>query len=260
MKTLYHDNGTELWQFFIEGQKNPCECGSNMFHYEYDGEKIYGICNCCGQRIYTVATSYVQGYLDMGKWIDNDSKKPEDFTVLVDIDDTIEDLCGAWCRWLNERYGTFVKHEDITDWDVSKFFPSLTKEQVYEPLHDDDFWYTIEPLPGAIKYLEMMLNDGFNVYLCTSTDYRNVKPKYEAIIQRYFPFIDWRKIIVAHNKQMIKADFLIDDGTHNLEGGDYHKILMSAPHNKSYNAELNDMIRVNSWEEVYNTVKRIALQ
>ncbi len=258
MKILFHENSKELWQFFIENQKNPCGCGSNMFHYEYDDSKIYGVCNACGEKIYTVAEPFVKEYLEMGKWIDLSNKKPSDYTILVDIDDTIEDLCGAWCKWLNDKHGTHVEHTDITEWDVSKFFPTLTKEQVFEPLHDENFWWTIEPISGASEYLKKLVDEGYNIYLCTSTDYRNVKPKHEAIIKRYFPFIDWRKVIIAYDKQMIKADFLIDDGIHNLEHGEYVKILMSATHNRSYNAEENDMHRVENWKEIYNLIHRLT--
>lgn len=117
----------------------------------------------------------------------------------------------------------------------------------------------MEPKPGAAEYVKKLIDDGFKVYLCTSTDYRNVKPKYEAVIARYFPFIGWKKVIVAHEKQMIKADFMVDDGPHNLEGGDYVKILMSAPHNQKYNAEENGMYRVNNWEDIYKLIKRMAV-
>lgn len=181
-----------------------------------------------------------------------------DITILVDIDDTIENLLDAWCKWLNNKYDLFVKPEEVTNWDVTKFFPTLTKEQVFEPLHIDYFWKTVEPKAGAIKYVKKFVDDGFNVYLCTTTDYRNVKPKYEYIIMRYFPFIPWRNVIITDRKQMIKADFLIDDGVHNHEGGDYIKILVSAPHNRGYDAEANGMVRSDSWEFTYNTVIEFA--
>ena len=257
MKKLYHDSGTELWEFFIENVQNPCGCACDSFNYEYDGEDIWLTCSCCGKRIYGAVTKELRDeLLQLGKWIGD--KSPSDYTILVDIDDVIEDLCSAWVKWLNNQWGTDVKREDITDWDVSKFFPTLSRDQVFAPLHNDYFWWTIEPKPGAAEYLKKLIEEGYNVYLCTSTDYRNVKPKYEAIVSRYFPFIPWRKVIVAHDKQMINADFLIDDGIHNLEGGSYHKILMSAPHNADYDAEKNGMSRVNDWEEVYNLIKRMA--
>ena len=126
-----------------------------------------------------------------------------DITILIDIDDTIEDLLAAWCKWLNDLYGLNVKPDEVTDWDVAKFFPTLTKEQVFEPLHTDHFWKTVEPKDEAVKYVKQLIDDGFNVYLCTTTDYRNVKPKYEYIILKHFPFISWRQVIVAGRKQLM---------------------------------------------------------
>ena len=47
---------------------------------------------------------------------------------------------------------------------------------------------------------------------------------------------------------------LIDDGIHNLEGGEYKKILFTAPHNRYYDAEGNGMIRVSSWDEIVGII------
>lgn len=181
-----------------------------------------------------------------------------DITILVDMDDTIVDLLGAWCYWLNQKYGTHVSVDEVTDWDISKFFPTLTKAEVFEPLHNENFWYYVEPKSKAVEYVKKFIDDGFNVYLCTSTDYRNVKPKYERVILNYFPYIHWQKVIVAYDKAMIKADFLIDDGVHNLENGKYIKVLMTAPHNRKYDAEGNGMIRVSDMEDAYNKIHEIA--
>ena len=175
----------------------------------------------------------------------------KDITILVDIDDTIENLCEEWCNLLNRQYGTSVTYLDVTEWDISKFFPSLTREQVFEPIYNEELWQYVKPKPGAVEYIKKLMDDGFTVYLCTSTDYRNVKVKFEQVIHKYFPFISWKQVIITSKKQMINADFLVDDGIHNLEGGHYGKILMSAPHNKSYNAEENGMLRVDDWEQIY---------
>ena len=55
------------------------------------------------------------------------------------MDDTLEDLLGAWVSYLNTQYGTNVHKEDIRQWDISVAFPSLSKTQVYEPILLDDF-------------------------------------------------------------------------------------------------------------------------
>lgn len=175
-------------------------------------------------------------------------------TIAVDIDDVLIDLLGSWCECLNVKYNLNISADDISEWDMSKFYPMLTKDQIYDPIHRDSFWKSVSPKPYAAHYLKKLIDDGFQIYLCTATDYRNIQAKYEYVIDKYFPFIQWSHVIVAYNKQMIKADVLIDDGVHNLEGGEFIKVLMTAPHNKNYNAAENGMYRANDWREAYEII------
>ena len=64
-------------------------------------------------------------------------KDRKDYVVLVDMDDTIVDLLSRWVSFLNETHGLSVNPEEITDWNISLFFPTLTKEQVFAPLFTD---------------------------------------------------------------------------------------------------------------------------
>lgn len=185
------------------------------------------------------------------------SKTPHEITILIDIDDVLNNLCETWCNHLNEKYNCNVDYRQITEWDMSKFFPKLTKEQIYEPLHSPEIWKKLKPKDGAVEYVGRLAEEGFNIYLCTSTYYKNVQAKFEEVIHKYFAFIKWSQVIVASKKQMIKADFLVDDGVHNLEGGDYIKILMDAPHNQSYDAEGNGMYRAHDWREAYRLIHRL---
>lgn len=166
---------------------------------------------------------------------------------------TLIQLLKSWVAYLNKHYDLNVNYQDITDWDVSKFFPSLTRVQVYNALAKEEVWKNIEPMPGAVEYLEKLINEGFDIYLVTATDYRNVFLKYEYVIKRYFPYITWDRVIVVSNKSMIKGDFLIDDGFHNFKGGSYYPILFDAPHNRNvppYSLD-NQYIRVYDWRQIY---------
>ena len=49
-------------------------------------------------------------------------------TILVDMDDTIENLAEAWVAYLNARHQTSTNLSDITDWDISKAFPIVRSE------------------------------------------------------------------------------------------------------------------------------------
>lgn len=179
-------------------------------------------------------------------------------TVLVDMDDTIINLLDAWVDSLNRSYGTEVKTEDVTQWNIAKFFPSLTSEQVYFPLLCDDFWYNVLPKEGAAEALRQLINDGHKVLIVTSSLYQTLRTKMDVTLFGYFPFITWEDVIITGYKQLIKGDVLVDDGVHNLENGDYFKVLMDAPHNRTYDAESNGMHRTSDWGEVYSLITEYA--
>lgn len=181
-------------------------------------------------------------------------------TILVDMDDTIEQLLKAWIRGVNEKYHRSVSCEEITSWDVSAAYPGLTRQQVYDIPMQPGFWKTVDPMPGAAEVLQRFMAGGHNVFIVTATPHESVPEKMEDLLFRYFPFLTWDQVIVTSRKQMIRGDVLIDDGVHNLEGGDYIKILMTAPHNRSYDARAHGMIRVSTWEEIEDVIRRLEKQ
>lgn len=174
------------------------------------------------------------------------------------MDDTIEDLLHAWLGYLNERYGLNVKEDEVCDWQFDLAYPSLSKKQVYEVLLEDELWRRVVPLPQAAEYMQRLLRDGHEIYIVTSSNYQTLKTKMEAVLFRYFPFIDWSHVVVANNKQMVRGDVLVDDAPHNLVGGAYRKILMNAPHNRGFDAAAHGIVRVGGWAEVYEIISRIA--
>lgn len=170
-------------------------------------------------------------------------------TILFDADDTVENLCDCWIAMLNERYGTSVTLEDVRDWDITLAFPTLTKEQVFGVLHDDELWRRITPIPGSVEVLQKLQQEGHQLYMVTASDYRTCKTKVERLLE-LFPFLDWGHIVITSHKQMVHGDILIDDGPHNLVGGEYFKILFDRPHNRNYDDAANGMLRLHTWEEI----------
>jgi len=180
----------------------------------------------------------------------------KDYIILVDLDDTIEDLLTAWVNYLNKVYDTNVDSEEITDWKISNFFPELTSEQLYEPLVDPELWKTVRPIPGAVKYLRKLIEEGFTVRICTASSPTSYALKMKHFVKRYLPFIDTRlHCLCAHDKQLIKGNILLDDNFENLLGGSYKGILFNRKHNEKYPNPSN-LIRVDSWEEFYNIVEK----
>ena len=179
-------------------------------------------------------------------------------TILVDMDDTLEDLIGAWVDWLDLQYDTGVTEDDIKSWDIAHYFPALSKQQVFSVLENPRFWSSVEPKPGAIHFLKRLIDDGHTVYICTNSNYVTLKEKMDNMLFRFFPYLTWDNVIIMRDKQLLKADVLIDDGIHNLVGGDYEKILMTAVHNKGFDASQIGAHRADSWSDAYNIVDKIS--
>lgn len=67
--TKCHEKTETMWQYYSR-ERNPCECGSNCYHYEYDkiNNEIYGVCNACDEDIYIVKEEYKEEVLKEGIW------------------------------------------------------------------------------------------------------------------------------------------------------------------------------------------------
>ena len=179
--------------------------------------------------------------------------------ILVDMDDTIERLLEELVNRANRKYHQNVAVEDVTDWAIAPAFEGITKRQILDAMNDPGFWLDVEPIPGAAEALKHFMDEGHEVYIVTATEPEHVTDKMRDLLFRCFPFLSWKQVIITCNKQLIRGDVLIDDGIHNLEGGDYRKILFTAPYNRNYDAEANDMIRVSSWDEIIRIVDSMAL-
>ena len=186
--------------------------------------------------------------------------RQDKFVLCVDMDDTIEDLVPAWVDWLNKHHDTHVAVEDITNWNIAIYFPTLTYEEVFAPLSQREFWKTVKPKEDAINYLSRLAGEGVEVYICTSAYHSTITYKIEEVVEKYFSFIDWGHIIIAENKSMVRCDAIIDDAIHNLENHPAHRLLYTTPVNKEYNASLNGLVRVDDWRQAYRVIKLLQVK
>ena len=179
-------------------------------------------------------------------------------TILIDMDDVIEQLLKTWLEKANEKYGCNVQREDVREWTMHKAFPMLTNEQVWSVTYEPGFWGCIEPMPGAAEAIRRLMDAGHEVFIVTATEYGHLYEKMHDLLFKYFPFLSWEQVIVTSRKQLIRGDVLVDDGVHNLIGGEYRKILFDAPYNRSFDTEANGMVRVHNWEEAEREILKIA--
>lgn len=180
-------------------------------------------------------------------------------TILIDMDDVMVDFVPAWVNYLNNRFGTKVKPEDIDDWHMKNFFPEVPGNLVYEILEEPGFWDTVKPKQGAAEHIRMLKEDGHTVCVVTASHYRTLIPKMESVLFKYFPYLKWSDVVIAKNKRLVVGDVLIDDGIHNHDGCTCEcRLLMDAPHNRKFSAEKLGLIRVHSWKEIYKAIYELS--
>ena len=178
-------------------------------------------------------------------------------TILCDADDTIINLLPRWLAEVNQMYGKTVCKEDIQSWDITKAYPGLTADEVLNPLYRADFWDTVTPIKGSGYYLERLIKDGHNLSIVTASNLETSGAK-TAKLLKLFPFLGREQIIFTQNKQAVPGDVLIDDGVHNLIGGNYRKLLFHQPGNAAFREGEHGITRVYSWKEIYERIKNLA--
>lgn len=182
------------------------------------------------------------------------------FTILVDMDDTLVETVRTWIHWLNVKHNLSVKYEDIKCWDMQVAFPSLTLDQIRAPLMNEHFWMLVKPKPDAVEYLKKLMDDGHKVIICSASHPYTITAKIKYCLFKYFDYLQTEQLMFTYKKQIVNADFCIDDGIHNLIDAPYRGILISTPYNEAIEETEYEktIVSVNSFKEAYEYVKEEA--
>lgn len=158
------------------------------------------------------------------------------FTVAFDFDGVINDLPIKWTEWLSNYYDLYVEEENIKHYNMSLNFPSLSLNQILEPLTKAEFWDTVDYNSG-INFNEQFsryqtLTD-MRILIVTATSPETWGVKYEHCLKRLLPDFPVENIILTSRKDLIKCDVLIDDHIENLKETSAYKVLVDASYNKN---------------------------
>ncbi|MEG0013176.1 MAG: hypothetical protein RR324_07245 [Cellulosilyticaceae bacterium] len=170
------------------------------------------------------------------------SNKP---ILLIDQDDVLVEYIVAVVTAFNNKYGTSFKASECNSWNLISIFG----EEIMTVMHEPDLFKDLEPVKDAIETFERLYRSNlFEMYIVTAAHPRTVEAKYEWI-KEHMAFLPQSNIIVSSAKHMIRGDYLLDDGMHNIRafaksGG--VPIIFDRPHNKLEGKEFQ---RIGSWKE-----------
>lgn len=185
-------------------------------------------------------------------------------TILLDLDDVLNNQNELWIHELNRLYNRTVKYEDITAWEMEQFYPGIEGRHLAEPLFSDRLLSAMRPSREAVEYTWRWYCAGHHLVVVTATSLRNASSKVQWLYRNYRWF-DERNFIITQKKQLIDGDILIDDGFHNFiadpQSGRipaYTGICLDRPWNRGFDCLQYGVHRAKRFQDIDEAVELLS--
>lgn len=167
--------------------------------------------------------------------------------IAIDMDEVLADTLGAVVKAVNERADLNIKMESLNGKKLKHMIPEH-EGLVMDILKEPGFFRNLDVMPHAQEVVKQ-LNEHYDIYIATAamdvpTSFHD---KYEWLLE-YFPFLDPQHFIFCGRKNIILADYLIDDNPKQLEIFEGKSIMFTASHNVNEHR----FERVSGWRDVKN--------
>ena len=165
--------------------------------------------------------------------------------IAVDMDWVLAKLTQKWIRYYNTIFDDNLKVEDIKSWDITQHVKPEAKDYMLNILDIHKFYRDLEVVEDSQRVLKKLSYD-YEIIIVTDPFTRmSFKSKYDWLGE-HFPFISPCNYVFTGNKSVIHANYLIDDGVHNLENFKGYGLLFEAP----YNEKENRFYKVKNWQDI----------
>lgn len=171
--------------------------------------------------------------------------------ILFDMDGVVVNIMENWLQEYNSETGDDLTVDRITAWETHTFAKEGTR--IYDHMWREGFFNDAPPYPGALSGVKKIWDYGHEVYFA-STPVASLwcaREKWNWV-ERTFPEIGRRNVILTWNKGMLRGDILVDDKPENLYEFMGTRFLMDRPWNR-YHLPKDDscgLIRCYGWGDV----------
>ena len=163
--------------------------------------------------------------------------------ILVDMDGVLVDIYARFFELHEQQTGQKLSVNDIAGLLEAEAFANQRK-WVSQP----GFFRNLPVMAGSREVLEK-LNIKYSIIVVSlATEFPNSLTDKQLWLHENFPFIGWNQIVFCGDKNIIKADIMIDDHLKNLDHFDGETIMFTQPPNMLVNNSGHK--RVNSWYEI----------
>lgn len=169
--------------------------------------------------------------------------------IAVDMDEVIADVMPAFLDLYEKYFGKRLRKEDY--WG-RKIYQLPGASQIRDALSEKGFFADLPVMEGSREGVEW-LQEHYEVFIVTAaTEFRNsLEDKFDWL-ERHFPTISWKNLVLCGDKRIIQADYMIDDHVFNLEAFKGKGLLFTASHN----IHEQRFERAGNWQEVRSFFER----
>lgn len=189
-------------------------------------------------------------------------------TILIDVDDVI--CTNHFVPVVNKYLGSNYSEDDfsIIKFEIDLFPNDKERNKFYDFYVSVDSYEYSELKPYAYEVIKKLTENNRVILLTSAIHYeraldmsRQFTDKFKFLLNK-LPFFPAENIIFSNQKDLLKADVIIDDRTQNLKGDYEYKFLFTCFHNKNIsNEELSTqkIIRANDWVNLYEKLNSIGI-
>lgn len=166
--------------------------------------------------------------------------------IAIDMDETLVDTMERHLDWYNREFNQALTKVDLAGTKIYHRVPVEHVSAVRAYPDHPDFFADIPALPDAVEVVRE-LHERYEIVIATAAmEHPTSFPaKYEWLV-KHLPFLSPMNFIFCGKKNLVKADYLIDDSSRHFQGFVGQGVLFTAPHN------LNEVVeqRVDNWQQV----------
>ncbi len=166
--------------------------------------------------------------------------------IAIDMDETICDTMARHLDWYNTEFQQNLTKADLHGLKIYDKVPQEHRARVRAYPDIPAFFDDIPVYPHAAEVIAE-LHERYDIVIATAAMEHptSFTPKYQWL-RKYLPFLSPMNYIFCGKKNVVQADFLIDDSSRHFDGFVGQGILFTAQHNVHESAQ----VRVNNWLEV----------
>ena len=172
--------------------------------------------------------------------------------IILDIDDVCAELVTIWLNIYNSEFDDNLTKDMIDDWNIGSFTKIGKLFYRYLDSPSFDLYENMPAVEGALEGVNHLRSLGYEIVFCTIFDYYS--RKWDWLNKNNFTH-NPDEYVVAHNKNLIKGDIIIDDNIDNFKNYEGIKFLFSQP----WNVKFDTIYRVNGWKEVVEKLEILKM-